>query len=90
LNLRKKEIFVRRAQEDVIEGRADTRIYPFDFIMRRKRQLCDGYLGLTYAKPNVPLPVIYEDDHMAIVNKPSDMICHSHSKGGFNNNSVLR
>jgi hypothetical protein len=88
--LRKKDIVVQRAQEDVIEGRADTRIYPSDIIVRRKRQLSGGYQGLTYAKPNVPLPVVYEDDHMAIVNKPSDMICHSHSKGGFNNNSVLR
>lgn len=49
-----------------------------------------GYPGLTYARPTVSLPVVWEDDYFAIVNKPANMICHSLSKGGYANNSVLR
>ncbi|KAL3809243.1 hypothetical protein ACHAXA_007067, partial [Cyclostephanos tholiformis] len=35
-----------------------------------------------------PLPVIYEDDHLAIVNKPEGIVVFSHKGGDFGRNSV--
>jgi hypothetical protein len=66
--IRKKKIAVQRRGEhrEVLIGRADTRVYPKDCIVERELRLSQGYQGLTYAKPVVPLPVVYEDDHMAI------------------------
>jgi 23S rRNA pseudouridine1911/1915/1917 synthase len=71
-------------------GKADTRIYPLDVLIHRKRRRTKGYNNLSYEIPPVPLPVVFEDDYFAVVDKPSGMLCYSHSKGGFNDNSVLR
>ena len=35
------------------------------------------YPGLEAAKPPFALPVVYEDDHLAIVNKPAGIACYS-------------
>lgn len=121
---RKKKVLIRRYNNhnDVLLGKADTRIYPRDVIFIKATESPKGggcYPGLTYAKPPIPLPVVYQDDYFAIgacahsvclffsllmcarqtfmllgqfviVNKPAGMVCHSVSKGGYDNNSVLR
>mmetsp|Transcript_7955 Transcript_7955/g.12163 ORF Transcript_7955/g.12163 Transcript_7955/m.12163 type:complete len:463 (+) Transcript_7955:474-1862(+) len=78
--------------EDWKRAKADTRVFPGDWIARREPDYSTkySYQGLTYMKPKVSVPVVYQDDHMAIVNKPSGMISYSHSKGGYNSNSILR
>eukprot|EP00978_Attheya_sp_CCMP212_P028162 scaffold96532_cov43-Attheya_sp.AAC.3 len=61
-----------------------------DIIARQMRSSQTGYSDTNYGKPLVNVPIVYEDDYFAIVNKPSGMITYSHSKGGFSNNSILR
>ena len=63
---RQKRIVVIRNNEEVC-GYANTRIYPLD-CMKKKRQraVSSGYEGLNYAKPPMPLTVVYEDNHMAV------------------------
>uniref|UniRef100_A0A7S4MIQ2 Pseudouridine synthase RsuA/RluA-like domain-containing protein n=1 Tax=Odontella aurita TaxID=265563 RepID=A0A7S4MIQ2_9STRA len=57
-----------------IRGRADTRIQPGDvvgvqsFTGDYRKRRC--YPNLTHGRPDFDLPVVYEDDHLAIVNKP--------------------
>jgi len=61
-----KHIMIVRNDTQML-GKADTRIYPWDTIKKQSRNLSlTGYPGLNFIKPSVPLPVIYEDDHMAI------------------------
>jgi 23S rRNA-/tRNA-specific pseudouridylate synthase len=38
--------------------------------------------------PPFDLPVVYEDDHFAIVNKPEGIVVFSHKNGGFGRFSV--
>ena len=38
--------------------------------------------------PPFELPVVYEDDHFAIVNKPEGIVVFSHKNGGYGRNSV--
>mmetsp|Transcript_55808 Transcript_55808/g.167264 ORF Transcript_55808/g.167264 Transcript_55808/m.167264 type:complete len:307 (-) Transcript_55808:148-1068(-) len=46
------------------------------------------YPDNNYHKPPFDLPVVYEDDHFAIVNKPSGVVVYSHRKGGHGRMSV--
>ena len=63
---RQKQIAVIQNNVEII-GKADTRIFPFDSVKRLPRRApSSGYQDLNYAKPAVPLPVVYEDEHMAI------------------------
>jgi len=59
-------------------GKVITRVYPEDVIGFQKRVGSDYYAiqGIPYQAPPFELPVIYEDDHMAIVNKPAGIVCY--------------
>jgi len=46
------------------------------------------YPSLNYLKPPFALPVVYEDDHFAIVNKPAGVVVYSHKNGGHGRNTV--
>lgn len=49
----------------------------------------NGWYNAQYhEKPPFDLPVIYEDDHMAIVNKPAGVVTYSHRGAGHGRMSV--
>ena len=88
--LRKGYIIVHRGplndngsfdQSKSIRARVNDRIYPNDVLAEQSR------LGNTFApkdeEPPFPLPVIYEDDHFAIVDKPAGVNVNSHRKSGI-------
>ena len=64
-----------------IRARVNDRIYPGDVLAEQSR------LGNTFypkdEEPPFPLPVIYEDDHFAIVDKPAGVNVNSHRKSGI-------
>ncbi|KAL9183114.1 hypothetical protein ACHAXT_004901 [Thalassiosira profunda] len=66
-------------------GRVISRIYPGDIVGFQKRAGADYYAeeGVPYRPPPFDLPVVYEDDHMAVVNKPAGVVVYrSESEGG--------
>ena len=88
--LRKGYIIVHRGplnedgsfdQSKCIRARVNDRIYPGDVLAEQSR------LGNTFypkgEEPPFPLPVVYEDDHFAIVNKPAGVNVNSHRKSGI-------
>jgi len=64
-----------------IRARVNDRIYPGDVLAEQSR------LGNTFypkdEEPPFSLPVIYEDDHFAIVDKPVGVNVNSHRKSGI-------
>ena len=52
-------------------GKADYRVGPHDIIAKQVLMPDGVYFGMTFAKPPIVLPVMYEDDHVAVVNKPA-------------------
>ena len=64
-----------------IRARVNDRIYPMDVLAEQSR------LGNTFyprdEEPPFSLPVIYEDDFFAIVNKPAGVNVNSHRKSGI-------
>ena len=88
--LRKGYIIVHRGplnddgsfdQSKCIRARVNDRIFPGDVLAEQSR------LGNTFypkdGEPPFPLPVIYEDDHFAIVDKPAGVNVNSHRKSGI-------
>lgn len=69
-------------QEKCIRGRVADRVYPTDVIGRQVRMHGGFYPGFDNAKPPFDLPVVYEDDHFAIVNKPAGVVVYSQRKQG--------
>jgi 23S rRNA-/tRNA-specific pseudouridylate synthase len=63
-------------------GRVGDRVFPGDILCKQVR-VGDGYSPiLFYKKPPFDLPVIIEDDHFALVNKPAGVVVYGHHKGG--------
>lgn len=64
-------------------GKVITRVYPGDTIGFQRRAGSDYYAlqGVPYRLPPFEVPVVYEDDHMAIVNKPSGVVLYR-AEGG--------
>jgi len=71
-----------------IRGKVGDMIFPGDIIgyqlfmgTYKKKQV---YPNILYARPQYSLPVVYEDDHFAIVNKPAGISVHGErrSKSG--------
>lgn len=50
----------------------------------------DGPRGLSRVPPDIPLPVLYEDGDLLILNKPSGLAVHGGSRLGFGLLDVLR
>jgi 23S rRNA-/tRNA-specific pseudouridylate synthase len=71
-------------------GKVLTRIYPGDIIGFQRRKGEDYYAsqGEVYRPPPFTIPVIYEDDHMAIINKPAGIVLYraQGGRGGGANN----
>lgn len=65
-----------------IRGRVGDRVYPHDVIGKQVRMHGGFYPGLDTNKPPFDLPVVYEDDHFAIVNKPAGIVVYSQRKQG--------
>lgn len=68
-------------------GRVSDRIYPGDTIGKQVRINSHGSYS-TFLIPNVAppfdLPVVYEDDHCAVVNKPAGVLVYAENAGGRN------
>lgn len=58
------------------------RIFPGDVLAKQVRMGSGKYPVLNYKKPPFDLPVVYEDDHFAIVNKPEGIVVYAHKQGG--------
>jgi hypothetical protein len=65
-----------------IRGRVGDRVFPGDVIGMQVRMGGGQYLGVNNKKPPFDLPVVYEDDHFALVNKPAGVVVYSHKNGG--------
>ena len=89
--LRKGYIIVHRGpldddgsfdQSKSIRARVNDRIYPGDVLAEQSR-LGNTFYPKESSEAPFPLPVIYEDDHFAIVNKPAGVNVNSHRKSGI-------
>ena len=58
------------------------RVYPGDVLAKQTRMGSGTYPVLNHKKPPFDLPVVYEDDYFAIVNKPAGIVVYSHTGGG--------
>lgn len=64
--------------EKCFRARVGDRIYPGDVLGIQCRMRGGYYPGFeTATKPPFELPVVYEDDHFAVVNKPAGIVCFS-------------
>ena len=69
-----------------VRGRVGDRIYPKDIIGKQIRASHGSYSKyIGYAPPTFDLPVVYEDDHFAIVNKPPGIEMYQDGGGGRDN-----
>mmetsp|Transcript_4354 Transcript_4354/g.9640 ORF Transcript_4354/g.9640 Transcript_4354/m.9640 type:complete len:549 (-) Transcript_4354:67-1713(-) len=64
-------------------GKVIMRVYPGDAIGFQRRAGSDYYAmqGVPYRSPPFDVPVVYEDDHMAIVNKPAGVVMYRAESG---------
>ncbi|CAJ1960979.1 unnamed protein product [Cylindrotheca closterium] len=58
------------------------RVYPGDVIAKQTRMGTGKYPVLNHKKPPFDLPVVYEDDYFAIVDKPAGIVVYAHKQGG--------
>ncbi|KAL7499121.1 hypothetical protein ACHAWT_006826 [Skeletonema menzelii] len=80
-------------------GKVIARVYPGDRIGYQQRVGNDYYSvqGTPYRLPAFDVPVIFEDDHMAIVNKPAGIVSYKNSddnqgggsRGGHGRDTLL-
>lgn len=63
-------------------GRVGDRVYSGDTIAIQVR-MGDGYrfAGMGHSKPPFDVPVIYQDDYYALVNKPAGIVCYRQGSG---------
>uniref|UniRef100_A0A7S4A9Z9 Pseudouridine synthase RsuA/RluA-like domain-containing protein n=1 Tax=Pseudo-nitzschia australis TaxID=44445 RepID=A0A7S4A9Z9_9STRA len=79
-------------QDTCFKGRVIDRVYPGDVIGIQCRMNGGFYPGFDTTKPSFELPVLYEDSHFAIVNKPAGIVCYSlrdDNHGGRNIRNAL-
>lgn len=69
-------------EPNLIRGRVADRVFPGDIIGRQVRMHGGFYPTQATSKPPFELPVIYQDDHFAIVNKPAGVVVYSQRKQG--------
>ena len=81
--IRQKHIWVEKNGTQNL-GKADTRIYPLNVLKKQRRwQASTGYKDLNYAKARVSLPVLYEDEDMAIGKTISIFLDYFHLRCGY-------
>ncbi|KAL7530681.1 hypothetical protein ACHAXR_003628 [Thalassiosira sp. AJA248-18] len=70
-------------------GKVGDRVRPGDTVAIQTRMThnydeCKNH----HKEPPFHLPVVYEDDHFAIVNKPEGIVVYGHKNGGYGRNTV--
>ena len=84
---RKGNVLIQRHGDDDgrnYTGRVGDRIYPGDILARQIRLASkenDYTANLGYSKPPFDLPVVYEDDTMALVDKPAGVVVYRQGHG---------
>jgi len=83
--IRQKAICICRNSDSKFDelGKVIARVYPGDILGYQQRGGTDYYAvqGTPYRLPSFDVPVVYEDDHMAIVNKPAGIVSYR-AEGG--------
>jgi len=65
-----------------IRARVGDRLFPGD-VLGKQIRMGDGYSPvMNHKRPPFDLPVIYEDDHFAICNKPAGVVVYAQRGGG--------
>lgn len=86
---RKRSVVVFReqgAKRQPTVARTIDRVHPGDSLGIQERQSHGTYSQLlSFAKPSFELPVVYEDDYMAIVNKPPGILVYEDGGKGRGN-----
>lgn len=68
--------------KNCFKGRVGDRIYRCTDSIGKQVRMGSGYSPLlSYAKPPFDLPVVYEDDHFALVNKPAGIAVYATGRG---------
>jgi RluA family pseudouridine synthase len=79
----KKVLLICKDGGKPLQGRVGDRVVPGDCICIRERQVPGKYTNfLEQSKPPFDLPVLYEDECMAIVNKPAGIYMYRPGGGG--------
>lgn len=74
--------------EKCIRGRVGDRVFAGDVIAQQVRMGNGWYNAQYHEKPPFDLPVVYEDDHFALINKPAGIVTYSHRSAGHGRMSV--
>jgi hypothetical protein len=95
---RKGNIVLSRTTDDSLQnenssitfrrGKVGDRVHPGDWIGRQERMgggKYSTYWGCVNQPPSFELPVVYQDDHFAIVNKPAGVLVYQEGGKGRNN-----
>jgi 23S rRNA pseudouridine1911/1915/1917 synthase len=80
-NVEQEPVEVSKPQKFI--GRVGDRVYTGDTIGIQVR-MGDGYsfAVVGHKQPPFDVPVIYQDDHYALVNKPAGVVCYRQGSGG--------
>jgi 23S rRNA-/tRNA-specific pseudouridylate synthase len=65
-----------------VRGRVGERVYPGDVVAKQVRMGDGNSPTLSYRKPPFELPVLFEDDYFALVNKPAGVVVYNQGGGG--------
>ena len=68
--------------EKCIRGRVGDRVYPGDVVCKQVRMGSGYFPVMSYKKPPFDVPVLMEDDHFSIVNKPAGVVVYNQRNGG--------
>mmetsp|Transcript_31727 Transcript_31727/g.57444 ORF Transcript_31727/g.57444 Transcript_31727/m.57444 type:complete len:530 (-) Transcript_31727:111-1700(-) len=85
--IRQKSICICRSDASTLKfdelGKVITRIYTGDVIGFQRRAGSDYYAieGVPFRPPPFEVPIVYEDDRMAIVNKPAGVVMYQGGRG---------
>ena len=79
LIVRQSEVNATECQKFI--GRVGDRVYFGDKICVQVRMGDGSFSGLGHRKPPFELPVVYQDDHFALVNKPAGIVCYRQGSG---------
>jgi len=80
-----QDVFI---SEMCIRGRVGDRVFAGDVIAQQVRMGNGWYNAQYHEKPPFDLPIVYEDDHFAIINKPAGIVTYSHRSAGHGRMSV--
>ena len=76
------------SKDRLSKGRVGDRIFPGDVLCKQVRMSHGSYSdyisNVNGAKPPFDLPIVYEDDYLAIVNKPAGVLVHGEGDKGRN------